>query len=90
MFLTARQKEILEAQRHHKHWGGPIPKDVLGVTQSSIDATNTHIFNNFIEALVVMTEEEYEAIFDGRLKKHGRQVWEATRKLRKRMTELEA
>jgi len=79
----------LEAQRLHKHWGGSIPKDKLGVTQSSIDATNTHIFNNFIEALVVMTEEEYEVIFEGRLKKHKPQIWEATRKLRKRMNEME-
>jgi len=81
MFLTKRQKEILDAQTPiERH--GMIPSHRLNITDSSIDSTNTHIFNNFREALKIMTDPDYEEIFRGRMKKHSEEIWEATRIIR--------
>ena len=89
MFLTERQKEILAAQTSRAKYQ-TTPGERLGIHGDTIHSTNTYIFNNFLEALEVMTDPENLDTFKGRFKKHEETVWEKTRLLRallKRVTE---
>ena len=81
MFLTARQKEILEAQLPRKR-SGMIPSERLGISESSINSTNTKIFEDFAEALELMADPDVFALMEGRFKKHAPRVWDYMRLIR--------
>ncbi len=80
LFLTKKQKKVLEAQlppqRH------VAPHERLELDESTIDSYNTLIFRNFKEALELMSDPDIFELFKGRFKKHGDAVRESTQQLR--------
>tara|TARA_Y100000310_G_scaffold345301_1_gene463532 strand:- start:149 stop:436 length:288 start_codon:yes stop_codon:yes gene_type:complete len=89
LFLTKRQKEVLDAQRL-KARSSQIPHERLGLHPSTVHSHNTLIFKNFVEALELMTDEEVFEVMRGRFKKkkHGSKVWDLTRALRLQLKEV--
>ena len=87
MFLTERQKEVLEAQkptnRYHLQ-----PRDRLGVRESTIHSINTEIFQNFMEALEVMADPDVFNIFRRRFKRRKDEAWALTREIRGHLKDL--
>lgn len=82
MFLTESQKKVLSAVKAHKFSGRPLPKEALGISESTINSTMTYIFNNFIEALDLLSDPEVAALFERRLRKKHKDIWESTRIIR--------
>lgn len=81
MFLTERQKEVLEAQtsRARSH---AVPNQRLGVSESTVNSINTEIFQNCMEALEVMADPDVFAIFRRRFKRRKEEAWDLTREIR--------
>ena len=82
LFLTESQKEVLNAVKAHKFSGRPLPTEILGVSSSTINSTMTYIFNNFVEALDLLSDPEVAALFERRLRKKHKEIWESTRVIR--------
>lgn len=84
MFLSSKQKEVLEAQGKNA-----INKKVahnydrLNMPRSTMHSINSNIFNNFREALEVM--DEYFPVFEGRYKRHEKEVWDRMRSIRSKI-----
>jgi len=88
MFLTTRQKEVLNAQTLSKR-AIKIPEYRLNVKKSTINSINTQVFSDFMEALEIMADDEYWEIFEGRFKKHYENVWDNIRIIRGKMQKIE-
>jgi len=84
MFLTTRQKEVINAQKPRER-SQAIPNRRLDITESALHSINSDIFMNFVEALELMADSEVFEIFKGRFKKHHTRVWESTRAIRSQM-----
>ena len=87
MFTTERQKEILDAQKPISR-SNQIPHRRLGVSSSTVNSINTEIFQNFIEALEVMADQDNLDTFRGRFKKHKDHVWALTREIRSNLNKI--
>ena len=87
MFLTKRQKAILEAQTPIGRYHGS-PNKTIGVTMSSIHATNTLIFKNAVGALEVLSNPDYKKIWETRLRTNKEEIWELTKRLRAILKDL--
>ena len=81
MFLTKRQVEMLAAQTERAR-SQQIPHMRLGIHSDTLHSTNTYIFNNFLEALEVMTDPDNFDTFKGRFKKNEERIWDKSRELR--------
>lgn len=86
MFLTKRQKEILDAQKPIAR-SQQIPHQRLGIHDDTLHSTNTYIFKNFLEALDVMTDPDNFETFKGRFKKNESYIWNKSRELRNLLKE---
>ena len=84
MFLTNRQKEVLDAQTPPQR-SQRLAHERLGVKESTVSSINHEIFKNFMEALDVMANPDYFNIFKRSWKKHGANIWELTRLIRSNM-----
>ncbi len=62
-----------------------IPAERLGISESAVHSSNSDVFANFVQALELMADEDFYAIFRGRFKKHHNKVWQATRQIRTHM-----
>jgi hypothetical protein len=84
VFLSSRQKEVLEAQGKYAEYKKVADdKDRLNISRSTLHSINSNIFNNFREGLETM--DEYFDIFDGRYKRHFNEVWDRMRSIRYKM-----
>lgn len=88
MFLTTRQKAVVESQKPTMRYN-MVPSERLGISDSTIHSINSEIFNNFTEALELMADHEVFEIFRGRFKKHKDDVWEHTRQIRSLLKEID-
>ena len=84
MFLTNRQKEVLDAQTPRQR-SQRLAHERLGVTESTVSSINHEIFKNFMEALDIMANPDYFNIFERSWRKHGVNIWELTRLIRSMM-----
>lgn len=87
MFLTERQKEVLEAQTSRAR-SNAVPHQRLGVSASTVNSINTEIFQNCMEALEVMADPEVFAIFRRRFKRRKEEAWDYTRQIRALLNNL--
>ncbi len=81
MFLTKKQKKVIEAQLPTQR-SQALPHERLDMHESTIHSYNTLIFHNFKEAIELMGDPDVFELFKGRFKKHEVAVWESTRELR--------
>ncbi len=81
MFLTKKQKKVIEAQLPTQR-SQALPHERLDMNESTIHSYNTLIFHNFKEAIALMGDPDVFELFKGRFKKHEVAVWESTRELR--------
>lgn len=87
MFLTNRQKEVLDAQAPRQR-SQMIAKDRLGIAESTISSINHVIFNDFVEALELMADPDYFHLFDRGFRKRYDRIFGLTRKIRTNMKQL--
>ena len=87
MFLTERQKEVLKAQTSIAR-NGAIPYQRLGVSPSTVHSINSEIFQNFLEGLQVIADQDNFDTFKGRMKKHRADIWDLTRQIRGQIKDL--
>ena len=59
-----------------------MPHRRLGITDGAIHSTNTFIFDDFMEALKVMSDPDNYKTFERRLKKNHEEIWDLTRLIR--------
>jgi len=82
MFLTSRQKQILDAQGRNAERKKTAHVD-LDMPRSTMHSINTNVFNGFLSALEAM--DEFFPVFEGRYRKHYPEVWERMRSIRNKM-----
>ena len=81
MFLTSKQKEVLEAiGKDAVNFKIADDVDHLNMPRSTMHSINSNVFNNFREALEAM--DEYFDVFEGRYRKHEAEVWDRMRSIR--------
>ena len=86
MFLSSKQKEVLEAQGKNAI-NKKVADNRLGMPRSTMHSINSNVFNNFREGLEVM--DEYFDVFEGRYKRHEDEIWDRMRSIRLKMKRME-
>ena len=81
MFLSKRQQEVLAAQTMQAR-ANMVPDQRLGISESALNSANTLIFKNALEAIQVLADPQVQQVMKGRMRKHGEDLWEATRSIR--------